>query len=563
MAQGIAPAKNKERLCFKDGRTVDIQKVIFEVNRDGIFKETAELSRQFKPTKAGLNDLWRFVKYRIQYREDPDGVQYVKYPARLWADRVGDCKSFTLFIVSVLQNLGIRYTIRFTSYKKGSRTVTHVYPVAHLDNGETVIVDAVWYYFNSQKSYAYVEDYKFGKKKMAAIYKLSGVEDEETRHGQRSLAHTLSACVGSTQAIPDSILHNNDVTKMTEAEFYRFLGFSKVSGINAAFETNRAFMAPSFNFDTASVHGFDTEGVIGKLMKKKAAGKAVNPTGPKPPMVQPVLTSAPAAKKKAVVKKVLDAAGEALKKAWAKLTNFLFKGALQTASPFFLFTFLKKSVSPAIAAKVKAQNKILDFICKVAKIDRAKVDAALRQGIAQKYGKQPEQILNDTAKASVAGIGVLPVAMVVAAIPKIIEIVKKIATFFKKSTKDVPLADAKTASDLEVLAKEAGATGVTKPAGEAADTGKVIVQPSEAKSPVVNPTAEQRDAESASQQPQAASNGGGASSAATAESEGTTEGAASNDDPKPAGSSGSTKGKGNSMLYAGIAAAVVLVMVMK
>ena len=148
--EGIRPAKNKETLRYEDGNTVDIQKVIFEVNSDKIWKDTEDLSQRFEKTKSGLNDLWRFVKHKIRYQEDPDGFQYIKYPAKLWADRKGDCKSFTLFIVSVLQNLGIKYTIRFTSYKRGSEIVTHVYPVAHLD-GEDIILDAVWYYFNSEK----------------------------------------------------------------------------------------------------------------------------------------------------------------------------------------------------------------------------------------------------------------------------------------------------------------------------------------------------------------------------------------------------------------------------
>ena len=581
----ILPARNKKTLRFQDGNTVDIQKVIFEVNSDKIWRDTEVLSQRFAKTKSGLNDLWRFVKHKIRYEEDPDGVQYIKYPARLWADKKGDCKSFTLFIVSVLQNLGIKYTIRFTSYKKGSRIVTHVYPVAHLD-GEDIILDAVWYYFNSEKKYAYKEDFKF-KKNMATIYKLSDdvggnknrMRSSRKRGGQpRSLENTLRACVGSTAAIPDAVLQN-DVTRMTEAQFYDFLGYRKVSGINAAFDTNLAFAAPTFNFDTASVHGFDTEGEVGKLFKKKKpAGQPVNPNGPKPPMaVQPVPASAPKAKKKNVVRKVLDKAGAALKKAWAKLTNFLFKGALQAAAPFFLFTFLKKNVSPAIAAKTKAQNKILNFICKVAKIDRAKIDAALRQGIFKKYGKQPEQMLNAAAKSTVAGTeGVGFVTAVMAALPAVIEIVKKIAAFFKKSTADLPKADEKSASDLDALAKATQATGESQPAGPSSEAGQVVVKPTKAQSPVVNPTPEQAEAEADKPVPNASSNSGsssGGQSSGAAQNEANTEGGddvssspmKSKKNRQNADDSDEGKGNGkkdNTMMYAGIAAAVVLVLVM-
>ena len=563
-SEGIRPAKNKETLRFHDGNTVDIQKVIFEVNTDKIWKDTEELSQRFAKTKSGLNDLWRFVKHKIRYKEDPDGFQYIKYPAKLWADREGDCKGFMLFIVSVLQNLGIKYTIRFTSYKKGSEIVTHVYPVAHLD-GEDIILDAVWHYFNSEKKYAFKQDFKFNK--MAAIYKLSddvgGNGLKRRLQRPRSLEHTLQACVGSTSSISDSVLQN-DVTKMTEAQLYEFLGYRKLSGINAAFETNMAFAAPTFNFDTASVHGFDMEGEVGKLFKKnKPAGRAVNPNGPKPPMaVQPVPKSAPKAKKKGVIKKVLTKAGEALKKAWAKLTNFLFKGALQAAAPFFLFTFLKKGVSPGIAARAKAQNKILDFICKVAKIDRAKVNAALRQGLVKKFGKQPEQVLNAAAKSSVAGIEGIGVAVtaVLAGAKVVIEIIKKISAFFKKSTDGVPAADGNSASDLGVLAKEAQATGETQPAGAPSEAGQVTVKPTKAKSPIINPTAEQAEAEADTPAPNSSSS----AASGAAQNEANTEGSNDNtlERQVPGAEVMEMVSKSATIMYAGIAAVVVLVLVM-
>jgi hypothetical protein len=415
MKENIKPADGKKVLRVSNGRTVDIQSVIFEVNKDGIWRDTKEFSKQYKPTRESLGELWQFVKSNIRYREDPDGVQWVKDPARLWQDKEGDCKSFTLFIVSILQNMGIPYTIRFTAYRKG--TVTHVYPIAHLPNGKDVILDAVWYAFDSEKAFHHKQDFKF-QKKMADIYRLSGMNDIQS----------------ITSDIHPSVL-DNDITKMTDSEFYQFLGYNKVSGIGKAFETRMAFTAPTLNFEISTVNG------VGKV------------------------------KIKDVVKKV----GTAIKEAWSKLVNWIFKGAIQKAAPFFLYTFLKKDVSAKISAKRDKQNGILNFLSKAMGTDRAKFDAAIRAEIVKKTGKHPEQLLNEAAKSKVSGvIGLLD--DIKTGLDILLQIIDKVKSLFKKKTTETPVPDEKSASDLGELETEAKSENVTQPAGNDSDAGKVVIK---------------------------------------------------------------------------------------
>jgi|GEM_PF-2036794 len=75
----------------------------------------------------------------IRYKEDPDGKQYIKTPARLIEDRVGDCKSFAILIASILRCLNIDAFFRFVRFE-GNNNFTHVYIIT-ADRG--IIIDPV------------------------------------------------------------------------------------------------------------------------------------------------------------------------------------------------------------------------------------------------------------------------------------------------------------------------------------------------------------------------------------------------------------------------------------
>ena len=160
--------ENKEKIIKLNGSLNDI---ISAVNAE-IFDTThhiGDLGTKFEKSHKGLRDLWNFVKKNIKYKEDPDGVQWIKTPLRLWADRVGDCKSFTIFICAILKKMGIPYIVRYASYEK-SKSISHVYPVA-LYNGQEIIMDAVHTTFNEEVKYTYKKDF------MSDISRLSGLNN--------------------------------------------------------------------------------------------------------------------------------------------------------------------------------------------------------------------------------------------------------------------------------------------------------------------------------------------------------------------------------------------------
>lgn len=86
--------------------------------------------------------IFNYLLDKTRYVVDEPGYQFIKSPARLIEDGVGDCKSMTIFIASCLHCLGIRHTIRFVNFDGGSQ-YTHVYPIAYDERGRAIILDAV------------------------------------------------------------------------------------------------------------------------------------------------------------------------------------------------------------------------------------------------------------------------------------------------------------------------------------------------------------------------------------------------------------------------------------
>lgn len=102
--------------------------------------------------------IFSYLVANVRYQVDIPGSQFVKNPARLLADRVGDCKSFTIFIASCLYCLGVPHIIRFVNFDGGSQ-YTHVYPVAIDERGEEIILDAVETDANGRPIYDYARPY--------------------------------------------------------------------------------------------------------------------------------------------------------------------------------------------------------------------------------------------------------------------------------------------------------------------------------------------------------------------------------------------------------------------
>lgn len=498
----IAAPALKNELYYQDGTTEDIIKVILEVERDH-HHETTALAASFTPDRAGMERLFWHVKNGIPYQEDPAFKQWIQTPARLWHNRKkslggtgagGDCKSMTLFICSVLKNMGLPYRIRFVSYSARSKRPTHVYPIVVL-NGRDVILDAVYHGFNMEKPWKHKQDYNFTK--MAEIYKLSGIGSRQPgRIGElQDYKKRLDAII---QSIPDEVVTAGpgDLTKLSASAFER-LQVSNLWAIRAEAETNAArkqeLMAAAKAVRKGTIAGIgstnpktikDVEQVLTTTQLKQGPAFRM-PSLQVDGDVQSSLSG------------FFQDIGDAIKKAFTKLVNWVFKGPAREMGAYFLYKFLPqgKKLSAEITKRIGAQSKTLDFFKKVAKFDESQLMREFAAGIAKKTGKTPTEFINSVAGKKIAGIGFTGAPAtnagatnakvgftgveIVAAIQIIMQIIGKIADLFKKKKSDAGEVTPANASDPAELAKMVQ----EEEAKAKAESGATQTKPGEGKTP--------------------------------------------------------------------------------
>lgn len=170
-------SENKKRLVNPKGYTKDIMNAVldcYDKNRQTVPSKLIYLCSEFDDDKEMCDFIFHWVDENIEYKADPEGEQWIKTPARLIDDGVGDCKSFTILLCSILSAFGIQNMFRFVAYK--GRDYTHVYPVAIID-GQEFPIDVVAY---KQKGIQIGQELTYKKKydrmNSTRISQLSGVD---------------------------------------------------------------------------------------------------------------------------------------------------------------------------------------------------------------------------------------------------------------------------------------------------------------------------------------------------------------------------------------------------
>lgn len=124
-------------------------------------KDTAKLApiMKGKSLEQTCRNIFDFVYNHIQYELDEPGEEQLRRPARAWADRVSgvDCDCYSIFISSILMNLGINFKLRITKYD-GKGYYQHVYVIVPYNGGHYVI-DPVLDTFNFEKQFSGNKDF--------------------------------------------------------------------------------------------------------------------------------------------------------------------------------------------------------------------------------------------------------------------------------------------------------------------------------------------------------------------------------------------------------------------
>ena len=156
--------------------TLQLMQVVVQQTK----KDTEKLSKVLKGTTKvdTCKRIWDFVYQHIQYKMDKTGIEQVRRPSRTWSDRMTgvDCDCYTVFIGSILTNLGIPFTMRITKYG-GKHHFQHVYPIVPTPNGY-ITMDCVTDQFNHEVPFSEKQDIVLTKKiiNINGLGSLSGVD---------------------------------------------------------------------------------------------------------------------------------------------------------------------------------------------------------------------------------------------------------------------------------------------------------------------------------------------------------------------------------------------------
>ena len=146
-------APGKKVVISRHGTNAQLQRAI-EAAVPVATAQTKKIAKNFRGRneKETAAKVFNYLKNQVNYKADRN-EQNVQLPSAIMRDRQADCKSYSLFTMGVLNNLGIPAKLRYASYANDP-TPTHVYVVT--DKG--TIIDAVYGKFNAEKPYTYKKD---------------------------------------------------------------------------------------------------------------------------------------------------------------------------------------------------------------------------------------------------------------------------------------------------------------------------------------------------------------------------------------------------------------------
>lgn len=180
--------------------TVDfIPKVVNET-----LYQTKELANQLKAnnTYETCKKIWQFVYEHINYKKDAPGYEQIRNPARTWHDRfIGvDCDCYSVFISSILSNLGIAHTLRITKYHRDY--FQHIYPIVPFQNGY-ITIDCVTDRFNYEVPFSEKKDYPMDLQYLSGFD--DGLEISGAGDGMAELGRILQKRMANTSKKPVAI----------------------------------------------------------------------------------------------------------------------------------------------------------------------------------------------------------------------------------------------------------------------------------------------------------------------------------------------------------------------
>lgn len=246
---------------------------VLESNFAAAKENTKNFAAQFqgRTDEQTAQNVFNFLKARINYKRDPDSRQLIRIPGRFIKDREGDCKSYALSACSILANLGFQTSFRYTSYNN-STTPTHVYCVAER-NGKRFIVDGVYHTFNQEKPFKYKIDHKMNIETLSGfnpLQKRTALDINNRTHLQAVYNRMPVKTNLAARVIAKRLTGSGTVLKYSDQQLLNY----KYRLNNAIARTNQAFVKAVLQDELAKVNaGNVTGGIFGTEADQAIAGK--------------------------------------------------------------------------------------------------------------------------------------------------------------------------------------------------------------------------------------------------------------------------------------------------
>ena len=189
----------------KNGNVLETVESCIEIIAEN-FREVEELASMLQGdnTKATCKNIFDFSYKYLQYHKDEDGTEQLRTPARSWLDgqmrfkqkgikSAGiDCDDYSIFVGSLLKNMGIPFKLRITKYD-GKKNFQHIYVIVPAlgDSDDEIVIDPVLSKFDYQKPYS-VEKSNFD---MSPV-QIAGLNGIDGLTGSSSLGLPISVLSG-------------------------------------------------------------------------------------------------------------------------------------------------------------------------------------------------------------------------------------------------------------------------------------------------------------------------------------------------------------------------------
>lgn len=170
-------AKGIETVLLPNGNVYDTLKLMRSiVNRYQHQTKAIAKVLKGKTIEATCSNIWSFLYWHVQYKKDHAKREQLRQPIRTWRDRKEgvDCDCYSIFIASVLTNLGIPNKFRMAGYGKDFQHVYVVVPIEGKikERSTYYVIDPVVNRFDYEVPFNKKHDEKID---MPAVTMLSGL----------------------------------------------------------------------------------------------------------------------------------------------------------------------------------------------------------------------------------------------------------------------------------------------------------------------------------------------------------------------------------------------------